>query len=245
VGTRFTVLLGVPVVVIGTIFAEPIMRLWLSPVPEIGKDYIICAQVLVLWTLVQFTQYAVGTQWTVLLGMKKLDFLFWLTLPMALVNIAASVLLVIYTDLGVVGVVIPTTIISLIRRPIVAAYTARAVGVPVRRYLAGGYGRPVIVLGILAGLAYLLLLAMPIDSLLRLGLAVALIGAGWAVLCWVIGFDAQDRARFRSVAEAAWQRVRGRPRVGCCPKCGYDLRGLTEPRCPECGTDCKVSTQLT
>jgi hypothetical protein len=23
---------------------------------------------------------------------------------------------------------------------------------------------------------------------------------------------------------------------GCCAKCGYDLRGLPEPRCPECGT---------
>ncbi len=21
----------------------------------------------------------------------------------------------------------------------------------------------------------------------------------------------------------------------CCPRCGYDLRGLPEPRCPECG----------
>ena len=24
---------------------------------------------------------------------------------------------------------------------------------------------------------------------------------------------------------------------GCCPECGYDLTGTTEPRCPECGTD--------
>ena len=23
--------------------------------------------------------------------------------------------------------------------------------------------------------------------------------------------------------------------TNCCPKCDYDLRGLTEPRCPECG----------
>ena len=26
------------------------------------------------------------------------------------------------------------------------------------------------------------------------------------------------------------------PQFGFCAQCGYDLRGLTEPRCPECGT---------
>ena len=25
-------------------------------------------------------------------------------------------------------------------------------------------------------------------------------------------------------------------KAGCCAKCGYDLQGLPEPRCPECGT---------
>lgn len=27
-----------------------------------------------------------------------------------------------------------------------------------------------------------------------------------------------------------------------CPKCHYDLRGLTEPRCPECGQDLAITT---
>ena len=29
--------------------------------------------------------------------------------------------------------------------------------------------------------------------------------------------------------------ARLRRRRGRCPRCGYSLRGLTEPRCPECG----------
>jgi hypothetical protein len=33
-----------------------------------------------------------------------------------------------------------------------------------------------------------------------------------------------------------WLRRRRRVRENCCTKCGYDLRGLPEPRCPECGT---------
>lgn len=33
----------------------------------------------------------------------------------------------------------------------------------------------------------------------------------------------------------AWSSVRSIPR-GYCAQCGYSLKGLTEPRCPECGT---------
>lgn len=29
-----------------------------------------------------------------------------------------------------------------------------------------------------------------------------------------------------------------RDREGACSTCGYDLRGLPDPRCPECGTEC-------
>lgn len=42
-----------------------------------------------------------------------------------------------------------------------------------------------------------------------------------------------------TVGYASWRRS-GRPAelrsAGRCTKCGYDLRGLTEPRCPECWT---------
>ena len=32
-------------------------------------------------------------------------------------------------------------------------------------------------------------------------------------------------------------RRRLRPKPGLCSKCGYNLTGLPEPRCPECGTE--------
>lgn len=37
-------------------------------------------------------------------------------------------------------------------------------------------------------------------------------------------------------------RRRHRRRKGLCLECGYNLRGLPEPRCPECGTEIDPST---
>lgn len=51
-------------------------------------------------------------------------------------------------------------------------------------------------------------------------LIVALICGGYPIICFV-------RGPFRR-----WRRLRR----GSCAKCGYKLTGLTEPRCPECGT---------
>ena len=35
---------------------------------------------------------------------------------------------------------------------------------------------------------------------------------------------------------APFHRRRKRKKLGLCLKCGYNLKGLTEPRCPECNT---------
>ena len=52
---------------------------------------------------------------------------------------------------------------------------------------------------------------------------------GSAPSVWVA--DDGDAERARSVIETE----HGRPNPTHCEKCGYDLQGLSEPRCPECG----------
>lgn len=52
-----------------------------------------------------------------------------------------------------------------------------------------------------------------------------------SVMCIGCGFD--DRAGFqRGTGVGASARTGG---VTLCPACGYDLKGLNKPRCPECG----------
>lgn len=42
-----------------------------------------------------------------------------------------------------------------------------------------------------------------------------------------------------------WKEYHNRPRKeGICPACDYDLRGLTSPRCPECGHPVALAPEL-
>jgi hypothetical protein len=58
---------------------------------------------------------------------------------------------------------------------------------------------------------------------------------------YVIGIGSGLAAMFCAFAVWSWRshraaRRRYRVATGCCAACGYSLRGLPTPRCPECGT---------
>jgi len=57
---------------------------------------------------------------------------------------------------------------------------------------------------------------------------------GFVAIALIVAFSLQLLHSFLFIQ----RRKRGRRRLrrDCCPKCGYPLRGLPEPRCPECGT---------
>ncbi|RJP37048.1 MAG: hypothetical protein C4547_06315 [Phycisphaerales bacterium] len=55
------------------------------------------------------------------------------------------------------------------------------------------------------------------------------------VSCIVMVVFAGLACRVLAAISYDWQR-RIEVKVGLCRKCGYSLRGLTVPRCPECGT---------
>ncbi|PYM94558.1 MAG: hypothetical protein DME04_07515 [Candidatus Rokuibacteriota bacterium] len=191
-GTRYTVLLGIlPCAVLG-VFSEPITRFWLSG--ALGSDYRLAGHVLAGWVIVELlTTTAGGAQWSIFFAVNKLRFLAWSQVPLTVFNLTVSIILVAWTSVGLLGVVIGTIVLALIRRPMLIIYAARACGLSTRTYLVEAYARPAIVLVILGAVA---------SSWLRLGLAESVLGllAGaaattfaWLLSVWWLGLTANDR----------------------------------------------------
>ena len=147
-----------------------------------------------------------------MIGMKRLRFPLLLNLPLAVLNLAGSILLVGYTPLGVLGVLIPTVIVFAIRRICETVFVARITGVGVVRYLRESYLRPTLLLCLLAGPAVALKFAIQPRSLPPLLGCATLIIVTWAGLCWLIGLSDEDRrsfaALFRRVGAACKKLLR-------------------------------------
>ena len=147
-GTRITLLLAVLVFVLTTTFAYPVTHLWLSR--SLGAEYATVANVLILWAATDLGMYAIGTPWAVLLAMKRMKLIVSTTVSLAFLNVAASVYLVGFTKLGVIGVVIPTVLQRLVTWLIIAPYTARLCGLSWGLYLKRAYLQPLAVGTLLA-----------------------------------------------------------------------------------------------
>jgi uncharacterized paraquat-inducible protein A len=88
-----------------------------------------------------------------------------------------------------------------------------------------------------AGLALTVIAA----ELLRYrSIADGIAGAAFDVLC-IVGmtvFLGSFVIWYLRAVQHVWYREQiRRARTDVCPQCGYDLRGLFESRCPECGTN--------
>jgi hypothetical protein len=188
------------------VFAKPIVHLWVGA--SLGPDYLVTAQVLAFWVAIDLLSYSGGSQWAVLLGGNHLRFLAWTQLPLAILNVVFSAVLVSSTRLGVVGVVIPTLVIGLIRRPIIIVHTARYCGISASHYLRHAYLRPAAVLAILAGAALGVNVFARPTSAVALLLWGSALGVLFAALSWLIGFDADDKATVRTFISSASRRCR-------------------------------------
>jgi hypothetical protein len=110
-----------------------------------------------------------------------------------------SIVLVAWTSLGVLGVVIGTIAVNLIRRPMLVIYAARVCGFSAKTYAMRAYARPGIVLVILIVLAAAwrwLGLAESLEGLLGGATAAT---AAWLPSVWWLGLTADDRKYIRSL----------------------------------------------
>ncbi len=152
-GTRYTLLLGVFASTGVFLFSEPFTKLWLYN--SLGADYSIVVRVMQLWSITNLLDYAGAMQWPLLLGMKKLKFALAVYVPSALLNLAISIYLVKYTNIGILGVLVGTLVVGIIRRPIVIVYVCRLIDLPIRKYLTTAYIPPFILMLPLVGFGYI------------------------------------------------------------------------------------------
>lgn len=190
-GTKYAMLMGAVSCAILIPFAQPLCKIWLSK--GLGDQYMVCTAVLTIQTITQLCAFAGGTQWAVLLGMKRTAFAAYARMVLALLNIVSSWILVKYTSLGVLGAVLPTMALELVWRPILALYVCRTVKMSFRAYLREAYCSPFLIATVVTFIALGVRLVAPLETLWDLGRATGALTAIAAILVWFGGLTPTDR----------------------------------------------------
>ena len=154
-GTKYTLYLGAFFTAGMIVFADSFCRIWLFD--TLGEDVKTVSLILKMWAVANLFSYASGTQWPILLGKRKINFVVGVSCFTSLFNIVCSVYLVGYTSLGVVGVLVGTVITEIVRRPILIWYTSKQIQLMPLHYLREAYARPVLFLSalLLIGLGFI------------------------------------------------------------------------------------------
>lgn len=203
-GTRYTLLMGVGSCVTVAVFARPVVDVWLKR--RLGADCAVVAQVMTLAAMVELSNYLAGSQWPVLLAMKKIRVEVVSQLVGAVINVIASALLVYYTR-EVVATLIPTLVIGLARRTYIMVKTAEFCGISLREYFLESYWRPLLVGIAMLGTTVALRWQTETWTWLTLGGCVGLSVLAWIGLSWFVGIGPADRSSFRALTNRVIARA--------------------------------------
>lgn len=205
-GTKYRLLLGIAVCVGIGVYAPHLAYVWLGGqlAPEELRTV---ALVMTLWAATDLCTYAGGSQWPVLFGMKKFGFLIRLSLPLAILNLFASVFLVGFTNLGVIGVVIPSLCMESLRVCITFAYCCRQLKLSVWKYFRKSYLRPLMVFIVLIFIAEATRRILNPNSIELLVKCAIICALTWILLCWMIGLEPEDRKRIRELLQGPDRRT--------------------------------------
>ncbi len=204
-GSRFTMLLGVLMGVGTFMFAPPFCRLWLQG--SLGDDHVVVARIMQVVALVDLTTYARGSQWAVYLGMKRLTFLMWITIPSAVVNLLISIYLVGFTCLGIVGVLYPTIVLALIRVPLTAWHLSGLMGLPFVKALSMIFARPLACGAATAFAAWISLRTLGGGSWVSFGLAAMITTAAWLMVVAYVGIRGVERKTVYDACHLGFAKV--------------------------------------
>ena len=199
-GTKYTMLMGSVFCAIVIALAHPLCKVWLGK--ALGEQYRICAAVLTIQAVTQLGAFAAGTQWPILLGMRRTAFAAYGRLALGVLNITISWLLVRHTRLGVLGVVLPTMVIELIWRPMLIHHVCRSLGVAVSDYFTQAYLSPLLIGGTVTVTGFAAVWFAPPEHLWSLAGIAGALASFSAILVWLAGFNLAERAAMVRVAHS-------------------------------------------
>lgn len=191
-GSRLTMLMGFPFCILFGVLSRPVISVWLGN--SLGADASVAVTVLIAWAIIHFQNYCTGTQWSVLLGMNRVGFLVFLALPSAGLNIICSILLVRLTNLGVLGVLIPTVVLNAFVYPIAVWYTAKCVNLSLWDYFYKACWPALKAVVPLLIVSLLFLFFWPTTSFLPLFIQMVFCGAVYVVGLIAFGLLASERS---------------------------------------------------
>jgi|GEM_PF-7059424 len=203
--SRYTLLMAVPVAVFFGCYSREVMDLWLGAVLA-PAEITIAGNVLAGWALIELAVALEGSAWAVLFGMRKVQFIIWIEVVAALLNLAASWYLLAYSNLGVMAVVVPSVLIEGLIRPAYAWYAGHCTQLSGWQTISGVYTRPVVVGIGLLGTAYLFKQISLAYGWLPLGLHGAGIGLTYMVLVVTAGLTAHERSQIQAQIVRRLQR---------------------------------------
>lgn len=189
-GTRVTFILAIGAFVLLGGFSQSITRIWLEG--SLGSDYRVAGYILLGWAIIHLIQGSGGSVWPILLAKNKIRLWVYLQIPVSVLNIAGSVYLVRNTDLGIVGVVIPTIFAGLFIRFVTFFYICKVLNLRPGHYFNEAYSRPVIILILFAGVVLMLEILFPAQSFLGLIWITGLSGIVWGLLAFSVGFRREE-----------------------------------------------------
>ncbi len=131
-GGKYTFLLGSLAAAGVFFFAEPFTKLWLSN--SIGDDYLIVSELIRIFVIIDILSYSSGTQWPILLGMKKLKYLTRVLVSTAILDIGISIYFVSYLDYGISGVLYGTIVSKVIRVYLLNKYILNLLNIKFMEY---------------------------------------------------------------------------------------------------------------
>jgi len=194
--TAFFLALAIPTLLL----AKQILIHWMGN--DFGSYYLL----LVVFVLHLFFNYNHLFAYYLLVGMNRIRFALWYYVGSAILNLILSIVLV--QQVGLIGVVLGTTIPYAILEPIFMWYILKTFEVKLSTYLKEVLGRVYLQAGVIALLLYLLTSYYLPQSLVEVGVFAILSAAAYLVVFYISGIENWERKSLLATITAVLCEVR-------------------------------------